>query len=106
MEQLVVTVPEMWADHHVLKVRDALARLPGVTSIVASARDFELRVAYDPDATGQASLLEALTAVGYPPGDPPVEPGNEMNKPAWAAAPRVTTTDAADLAMSGDYRQY
>ena len=36
MEQLVVTVPEMWADHHVLKVRDALARLPGVTSIVAT----------------------------------------------------------------------
>jgi copper chaperone CopZ len=106
VEQLVVTVPDMWADHHVLKVRTVLTKLPGVADIAASARDFEVRVAFDPGVTAEATVLEALAGAGYPPGLPPEDPTQEMNKPAWAAAPRVTATDATDLAMSGDYRQY
>ena len=106
MEQLVLTVPEMWADHHVLKVRTILTKLPGVTDVDASAKDLEVRIAFDETSTSETALLEALSAFGYPPGQPPGEPPQETSKPAWATAPRVTATDSIDLGMSGDYRQY
>jgi copper chaperone CopZ len=105
MNELVAVVPDMWADHHVLSARAALSGLPGVESVVASARDLTVRVAYDPGTTGEGAIVEALTGAGYPPGEPA---GSETHKdkPAWATAPRVTRTNASDLAMSGDYRKY
>lgn len=105
MDELVAVVPDMWADHHVLTVRHALLDLPGVEEVAASARDLTVRVAYDPEKTGDGPILEALTGAGYPPGEPAAGESRK-DKPAWAAAPRVTGTNATDLAMSGDYRKY
>jgi copper chaperone CopZ len=105
MDELVAVVPDLWADHHVLSARAALLELPGVERVEASARDLTVRVAYDPQATGEAAIVAALTAAGYPPGEPDADEAHK-DKPAWATAPRVTGTNATDLAMSGDYRKY
>lgn len=55
--------------------------------------------------TGDAVVVAALSAAGYPPGEPAAEE-SRTDKPAWGAGPRVTTTNATDLSMSGDYRKY
>jgi copper chaperone CopZ len=86
MDDLVAVVPDMWADHHVLTARAALLALPGVETVEASARDHTVRVAYDPATTGEEE--------------------SRKDKPAWSHGPRVTVTNATDLAMSGDYRKY
>jgi copper chaperone CopZ len=105
MKELVAVVPDMWADHHVLTSRGALHALPGVERVTASARDLTVCVTYDPDQTGVEAIVAALTAAGYPPGEPAAEE-TRKDKPAWSAAPRVTTTNPTDLSMSGDYRKY
>jgi copper chaperone CopZ len=96
----------MWADHHVLVVRKALMGVAGLETIDASARDRSLRVRFDPQVISSDQLVGALAAAGYPPGDLVPAGGSDRNKPAWSRAPRVTATNATDLAMSGDYRQY
>ncbi|HMK92279.1 MAG TPA: hypothetical protein VK576_04710 [Thermoleophilia bacterium] len=107
MEELALVLPAMWADHHVLAVRDVLSALPGVGHVDASARDFGLRVAFDPAATDAAAITAALTGAGYRPGDLPAGGEPQRDKPAWASAgSRTTTTNQADLAMSGDHRKY
>lgn len=106
MEQIVLTVPDMWADHHALIARHALAALPGVTEVFASARDLRVTVVFDSGVTDAAAVAAALTAAGYQPGELPAAGPPHHDKPSWADGPRVTTTDVGDAAMSGDYRQY
>lgn len=105
MDEVVVKLPDLWADHHVLRVREALARAPGVAAVVASARDHEARVSFDPAATSPDAVVAALAAAGYEAGELAADEARK-DKPAWATAPRVTGTNATDLAMSGDYRKY
>ena len=106
MERLALTIPDMWADHHVLAARQALAGMAGVADLRASAQDFRLEVTFDPTRTSAAAVAEALAAAGYPPGESPAAEPPHRDKPDWAGGPRVTATDADDLAMSGDYRKY
>jgi len=107
MEKLAVTLPALWADHHVLAARAALADVPGVGAIEASARDFTLRVEFEPAAASADGILAALAAAGYVPGDPPQAGDGERRKPEWTASgSRTTTTNPVDAAMSGDYRKY
>jgi hypothetical protein len=37
MKKVVLDIPTLWADHHVLKVRDALVNLEGVEEVFASS---------------------------------------------------------------------
>jgi copper chaperone CopZ len=107
MEQHLIPLPGMWADHHVLVVRDTLTAVDGVVDVEASARERRVRVSYDPATTGPEAIASALTAAGYSPGE--ASPGEDppTDKPAWASGgSRTTTTDTADLTMSGDYRKY
>jgi copper chaperone CopZ len=106
VERVVLTVPDMWADHHVLSARHALAAAPGITEVSASARDLHVTVEFDPSLTDAATIAAVLTAAGYQPGELPAAGPPQHDKPSWADGPRVTTTDADDAAMSGDYRQY
>jgi copper chaperone CopZ len=107
MEQLLVTLPAMWADHHVLAVRAVLAESPGVESIEASAKDFTVNIGFEPSTTSADALRDALAAAGYPAGEAPGATDVPTNKPAWnGAGSRATSTNAADLAMSGDHRKY
>ena len=107
MEELTLSVPGMWADHHVLAVRDLLREDDAVTSTVASALEGTVHIEYDAARTDPQRIAALLSEAGYACGaaeqaaDPPTD------KPAWlTAGVRVTTTNAVDLAMSGDHRKY
>ena len=107
MEELTLAVPDMWADHHVLAVRELLLQDTGVAQVVASARDMVVCVAYDPSLTNAEQLSTRLAAAGYAPGERAAQEAPPTNKPAWATAGiRVTATDPIDLVMSGDHRKY
>ena len=107
MEELILAVPGMWADHHVLAVRDLLREDDAVTSTTASALAGAVRVEYDASRTDPQRITALLTKGGYACGQPEQAADPPTDKPAWATAGvRVTTTNALDLAMSGDHRKY
>ncbi len=107
MEQLVLIVPGMWADHHVIAVRDLLEADDGVAVTGASALTATLRLDYDPARTDPERIAARLEEAGYRPGEPGAGEAPPTDKPEWATAGvRVTATDPADLAMSGDHRKY
>lgn len=107
MEKATLTVPGMWADHHVLAVRDALGKLSGVTNVAASAMNRQVVVEFDPKTVSAEAIGKGLAAAGYAPG-PLAEAGPApRNKPEWAVSTlRVTVTNLADGALSGDFRRY
>ena len=107
MEELALTVPGMWADHHVLAVRDLLQQDAGVAQVSASARDMVVHLTYEASLTSAEQISERLSDAGYAPGERADEDAPPTNKPAWASAGiRVTATDPIDLVMSGDHRKY
>lgn len=112
MEQLILGVPTMWADHHVLKVREALLALDGVEAVQASSAFKTVNVTFDPRRVAAQQIVKALLDAGYPPAgfgadghQVPVTTGKA--DPAWSAMPvRTVQTHPADLAMSGEFRKY
>lgn len=104
-------VPDLWADHHVIKVRSALLGAPGVASVLASSAFKEISVEYDGKATNPSELAKLLVAAGYPPatglsGDDGKVVYGEYDAMWRERGSRVTTTNALDLQMSGDFRRY
>jgi copper chaperone CopZ len=111
MEKVVLDVPAMWADHHVLRVRDALIPQEGVEDVYASSAWQQVLVRYDENRTDRASIEKALAEVGYPVGEgetPILAPPTKNRKdPQWKdAGMRMTQTNPADLDMSGEFRRY
>jgi copper chaperone CopZ len=107
MQQLDLTIQALWADHHVVALRDTLTALPGVDSVNASAMERRVHIEYDPAQTTPDAIAESLTAAGYAPGALDAADAALQNKPAWATGGlRVTVTNPVDQAMSGDYRKY
>ena len=107
MEELTLAVPGMWADHHVLAVRELLRQDDAVTSTTASALEGAVSVAYDASRTDPQRIAALLSEGGYACGEPAAAADPPTDKPAWlTAGVRVTTTNAVDLAMSGDHRKY
>jgi hypothetical protein len=107
MEQLILVVPGMWADHHVLAVRDLLREDDAFTVTAASALERAVRVDYDASRTDPQRITDLLTEGGYACGEAEDAAVPPTDKPAWATAGvRVTTTNAVDLSMSGDHRKY
>ena len=107
MEEITLTVPGLGADHHVLKVRDALATLDGLERVEASAKDRTLTLLIDPSRLDAARVADHLAAAGYPPGEPEAAHDTPHAKPEWAGAGiRTTRTNPIDLTMSGDHRKY
>lgn len=108
MEQLTLTISKMWADHHVLAVREALAALDGV-EVEASAAQKIVRLSFDP-AVGQERILQALRDAGYDPSETvefPEPPASTAPGSSWFVEDvRVTQTNRLDLEMSGDFRKY
>ncbi len=75
MSQLDLTLPAMYADHHVAEVRRILLQLPGVEDVVASSSLYRVLVTFDPAVTDADTIRAALEDAGYT-GEPaiPVEP--------------------------------
>ncbi len=107
MDELDLSMPALWADHHVLVVQAALGVAPGITDVTASAAQRTLHVRFDPAQTDAAAIVAILSEAGYAPGDAAAADEPPSSKPEWAGlARRVTATDPVDLSMSGDYRRY
>jgi copper chaperone CopZ len=111
MDKVVLDLPALWADHHVLRVREALMGLAGVEDVYASAAWKQVLVTYDSKETDQEAIEKTLTEAGYPvgAGAPPVlaVPGVANRDPKWATLGfRMTETNRADREMSGEFRRY
>ena len=66
MEQITFKAPGMYGDHHTLAVQKALAQLPGISGVWASAASREVQVKFDPAAIDATQIQAALAAAGYP----------------------------------------
>ena len=115
MEKVVLEVPTLWADHHVLKVRDALTNLEGVEEVYASSAWKQVLVSYDSAKTDLATIEKTLAEAGYTVGpasavgESPVlvQPSEIRRDPQWEVlGVRVTGTNRVDLEMSGEFRRY
>lgn len=104
MEELVLGVPGMYADHHVLAVRNALLALDGVDDVQASSAFKTVRVSFDAKNTSAQIIAMALVDAGYAPaglggdgnGTVPVSTGKK--DPAWAdLSMRTVETHPAEL---------
>jgi copper chaperone CopZ len=109
MEKVVLSVPKMWADHHVLKVREALVALDGVGDLYASAAWKQAVVEYDPDKLDEPAIVNALAEAGYSVGEEVELEGERLSggDPAWdRLGVRTTKTNLRDLELSGEFRRY
>lgn len=110
MAKVVLNLPTMYADHHVIAVRRILLAEPGVQEVFASSAFFRAEVVYDPALTSPDRLRQVLAQAGYPEGDAVSLDLPKMNghgDPAWQLlGVRATQTNEADLKMSGEFRKY
>jgi len=106
MEQAIFDVPSMYADHHVLVVRELVSKLEGVEDIYASAAFKKVLVRYDPEAVQPAEISRVLTDAGYT-EEMQVPVQGRLAEEAWKQGEsRMTQTYQADLDMSGEFRKY
>ena len=109
MKSIVLDVPRMYGDHHVLPVREALLGVSGVSEVAASAARRKVEVQYDETATSAEALQEALAAAGYSPEETPADqfPKRHEDGSAWyTVLERTTVTERKDREMAGDFRRY
>jgi copper chaperone CopZ len=111
MEKAVFDVPTLWADHHVLRVREVLVNQEGVEDVYASSAWKQVLVTYDAEKTDPERIEGVLAEAGYPVGEGGVptliEPNDLRRDPQWdVLGARWTETNIADLQMSGEFRRY
>ena len=110
MASVTINAPAMFADHHVLKAREALLAIAGIEDVYASSAWQAVIVSYDPQAVQPEAIEQALAQAGYGPDKTtPIlaESAAQYKDPSWETmGSRVTETNKADLALSGDFRKY
>lgn len=104
-------VPDLWADHHVTKLRNVLLDAPGVESVYASSAFNEVAIDFDAAKTDGDKLAKLLTKSGYPPANGATAQDEAVvygeSDVMWRArGSRTTTTNPLDNQMSGDFRRY
>jgi hypothetical protein len=65
MEKLILNLPAMYGDHHVIEVRRILLGLPGVTDVFASSAFHSVEVTFEPGTGSADQIRTALDAAGY-----------------------------------------
>jgi copper chaperone CopZ len=65
METIILDLPAMYADHHVVEVRRLLLELPGVEDVYASSAFQTVEVTYDPTKVDQDAIRLPLAEAGY-----------------------------------------
>ncbi len=111
MEKLILEVPSMYADHHVLTVRDALTDLKGVDEVYASSTWKQVLISYDPAKVKPKAIEKTLADAGYPVGEgetPILVKASAIKRdPKWETlGVRTTKTNQIDIDMSGEHRRY
>ncbi|MEN8098075.1 MAG: heavy-metal-associated domain-containing protein [Chloroflexota bacterium] len=104
MEKMNIKVPSMYADHHVLVVRDLLSQLDGVEQVYASSAFHEVVVKYDPAKIDGSKIAGVLDEAGYT-KPLQVQVQGKTAEDAWKQGQfRRTQTYAADREMSSEFR--
>ena len=67
MNSVTLSAPAMFADHHVLKAREALLALDGIDDVYASSAWQSVIVSYDAAKIEPAAIEKALAEAGYAP---------------------------------------
>jgi copper chaperone CopZ len=109
MEKTTLSVPTMFADHHVINVKRLLSPLSGVENVIASSAFKQVEIEFDPAKTPQETLVKVLTEAGYAPGTEEVIERSPAHTPdpAWQnLGVRAVTTNPVDLQLSGEFRKY
>ena len=110
MKDIVIDLPAMYGDHHVLRVREALLAVKGVSDVRASAARRSVAVRFDEAVTSPEFISEAVISEGYTPQQMPVMnefPKRHEDGSAWCTVlDRKTTTERKDREMAGDFRRY
>ncbi|NLG48779.1 MAG: heavy-metal-associated domain-containing protein [Chloroflexi bacterium] len=110
MNRVTIRLPQMYADHHVLNVRQAVTGLQGVQEIIASAARRQVMITYDESLLSADQIIAALTGAGYPPDQQvqlaPIVERSQDGSAWYNVLQRTTTTERRDLEMSGDFRRY
>jgi len=65
MQSIILTVPGMYGDHHVLAVRAILLALPGIDDVYASSAFKQVRVTFDSALIAEDKIRAALKEAGY-----------------------------------------
>jgi len=65
MTSVVIDVPAMYADHHVIEVRRILFAMPGVKTVDASSAFQAVKIEYDPESISEDALRQLLAEHGY-----------------------------------------
>jgi len=110
MERVTFRIPMLYADHHVLKVREALLALDGVEDVIASSMYRDVTVEYDAAKVNEEAIRQTIEAAGLAmdvePDFSDLVPAHDDHSSWYTTIRRVTTTIQADLEMSGDFRRY
>jgi copper chaperone CopZ len=109
MKKIALSIPALWADHHVTNVKRLLSPISGVEDVIASSAFKEVMIEFDPSKTSRAAREKALTDAGYAPGEEQAAAKSPYATPdpAWEKqAQRTTTTNMVDLQLSGEFRKY
>lgn len=65
MRAVIIDVPAMYADHHVVEVRRILHAVPGVRAVYASSAFGVVEIDFDPEHTSAEALERRLDEAGY-----------------------------------------
>ncbi len=107
-ERVTLTLPGMYADHHVQRVRELLSKVSGVGDVYASSMTMKVEVEFDPSLTTPEAIRSAVARGGYSEG--PVQAAASdilTQRSSWfRASLRMTSPNAVDKAQSGDFRKY
>ncbi len=95
IQQESFSIPTMYGDHHVSRVRQIVTALPGITDIRASASRKKLTLKFDAGLVSVESISTALAQGGFAPGAQPVEAaGSGDDLPIVMAADLVQVREA------------
>ncbi len=93
--QITFQLPGMYGDHHVVKVRQIVAALPGVVAVIASAALQRIDVKFDPAQLSAEAIASALSGGGYPPGAAPGFASSSRQSANWRRALRAAAAPSA-----------
>jgi len=86
VDTITLEIPKLYGDHHTSAVHQALAQLPGVGKVWASAAQHKVQINFDLNLIEPAEIAAHLAKAGYP-----TREGMEANipspthkDPAWA----------------------
>jgi excisionase family DNA binding protein len=100
VETVTLEIPRLYGDHHTSAVHQALAQLPGIGKVWASAAQHRVQILFDPAVTDAATIAAHLAKAGYPlRGDGEAgSPSATRKDPAWAELGlRMTDTYSAGV---------